>query len=60
MLATLAVVILATLTPCLPFASVLGFQTMPAHFYPIIALIVLAYVATAELAKLAFYRKRTG
>jgi Mg2+-importing ATPase len=59
-LATLAVVILATLTPCLPFASVLGFQTMPAHFYPIIALIVLAYVATAELAKLAFYRKRTG
>jgi hypothetical protein len=40
----------------LPFASVLGFQTMPPHFYPIIALIIIAYVISAELAKHVFYR----
>jgi hypothetical protein len=38
---------LPALTPQLPFASVLGFQTMPVHFHPTIALIILAYVAAA-------------
>jgi hypothetical protein len=46
------------LTPHLPFAGVLGFQPMPAHFYPIIALIVVAYIVAAELAKLLFYRTK--
>jgi P-type Mg2+ transporter len=55
-LATLAVVVVALLTPHLPVASLLGFQTMPAHFYPIIAAIILAYVITAEATKRAFYR----
>ncbi len=55
--ATLAVVIVAALTPCLPFATVLGFQTMPGHFYPIIALIIFVYVAAAEATKALFYRK---
>jgi Mg2+-importing ATPase len=56
-LATAAVVIAALLVPHLPVASVLGFQRMPARFYPIIALIILAYVVSAELVKRAFYRK---
>jgi Mg2+-importing ATPase len=42
--------------PYLPFATVLGFQAMPEHFYPILALIILAYVAVAEATKLLFYR----
>jgi Mg2+-importing ATPase len=54
--ATGVIVIITALTPHLPFAGVLGFQPMPAHFYPIIALIIAAYVAAAELAKLLFYR----
>ncbi|HAK05866.1 MAG TPA: hypothetical protein DCO65_01115 [Spartobacteria bacterium] len=45
---------MTALTPHLPFAGVLGFQPMPAHFYPIIALIVVAYIVAAELAKLLF------
>jgi len=56
-LATLAVVIVAALTPYLPFATLLGFQPMPGHFYPIIALIIFAYVAAAETTKALFYRK---
>jgi hypothetical protein len=47
---------LPSLTPQLPFASVLGFQTMPVHFHPTIALIILAYVAAAESTKVLFYR----
>lgn len=49
--------IVAALIPYLPFASVLGFQTMPGHFYPIIALIIFAYIAAAEASKAFFYRK---
>jgi len=56
-IATLAVVIVAALIPYLPFATVLGFQAMPGHFYPIIALIIFAYVAAAETTKALFYRK---
>ncbi len=56
-LATLGVVIIAVLIPHLPFASLLGFQTMPAHFYPILAFIIFAYIATAEATKVRFYRK---
>jgi Mg2+-importing ATPase len=56
-LATLGVVILAAVIPLFPLASVLGFQTMPGHFYPIIALVILAYVAAAEATKSLFYRK---
>ena len=56
-LATLGVVIITVLIPHLPFAAVLGFGIMPAHFYPILALIILAYVISAELAKHVFYRK---
>ncbi|MDD5199784.1 MAG: magnesium-translocating P-type ATPase, partial [Terrimicrobiaceae bacterium] len=56
-IATAAIVCVALLTPHLPFAGALGFQPMPAAFYPIIALIVLLYVATAEVAKRWFYRR---
>ena len=56
-IATLGVVIVAALMPYLPFATVLGFQAMPGHFYPIIALIIFVYVAAAEATKALFYRK---
>jgi P-type Mg2+ transporter len=55
-LATAVIVIIAALTPYLPFAGALGFQPMPARFYPAIAAIVVTYIAAAELAKLLFYR----
>jgi P-type Mg2+ transporter len=55
--ATLAIVIIALFVPHMPFSSVLGFQSMPAHFYPIIGLIVGLYVVTAEVAKHLFYRR---
>ena len=54
--ATAASVIVTACTPYLPFARILGFEPMPAHFYPIIALIVVSYVAAAEITKRFFYR----
>ena len=47
------------LIPHLPFAAVLGLGIIPRHFYPILALIILAYVIAAEAAKRVFYRKPT-
>jgi Mg2+-importing ATPase len=58
-LATLGVVIVTVLIPHLPFAALHGFGIMPAHFYPILALIILAYIIAAESAKRVFYRKPT-
>jgi Mg2+-importing ATPase len=59
-LATVAIVIVATLTPHLPFAGLLGFQRMPAHFYLVLGLIILGFILAAEIAKAMFYRGRTG
>jgi P-type Mg2+ transporter len=59
-LATLGVVIVTVLIPHLPFAAVLGFGIMPPHFYPIIGLIIVAYVIAAESAKHVFYRNPAG
>ena len=55
-LATAGIVLITALTPQLPFAGALGFQPLPAYFYPIIALIIVTYIAAAELAKCLFYR----
>ncbi len=56
-IATGGVVIAAALMPYLPFATLLGFQPMPGHFYPIIVVIILGYVAAAEATKALFYRR---
>ena len=55
-LTTGIIVLMTILTAQLPFAGALGFQPMPAHFYPIVAAIIVAYIGTAEFAKLLFYR----
>lgn len=57
-LATVGTVIATVLIPHLPFAVVLGFGVVPPHFYPILALIILAYVISTEMAKRVFYRQR--
>ena len=52
----MGVVIIAALLQ-LPFTSLLGFQRIPVHFYPIIALVVFAYIAAAEASGALFCRK---
>jgi Mg2+-importing ATPase len=55
-LATAATIAVTFLVPHLPFASLLGFGPMPARFYLVILLIVVAYMAAAEITKRVFYR----
>jgi P-type Mg2+ transporter len=58
--ATLAVVALAVAIPATALAPLLGFVPLPASFVPALAVIVALYVASAELAKRAFYRGEPG
>jgi Mg2+-importing ATPase len=57
LLATLLVVVGTVALPYTPMAGLLGFVPLPQRFLAILALIVLAYGASAELAKRWFYRK---
>jgi Mg2+-importing ATPase len=57
LLATLLVVAGTVALPYTPMAGLLGFVPLPQRFLAILALIVLGYGASAELAKRWFYRK---
>jgi Mg2+-importing ATPase len=54
--ATLLVVTLTIALPWTPLGAVFGFVPLPPRFLPILGLLVLGYIASAELAKRWFYR----
>ena len=56
MLATLGVVGATLALPFLPVAPLLGMTTLPLLFLGLLGLIVVMYIASAELAKRVFYR----
>ena len=56
-LATLAVVAAAVALPYTPLGRVLGFVSLPPIFLAFMALIVAAYLGSAEILKRSFYRK---
>ncbi|HEU0210533.1 MAG TPA: magnesium-translocating P-type ATPase [Candidatus Udaeobacter sp.] len=57
-LATLGVVSLTVIVPYTRVAAMLGFGIVPPHFYPILVIVVVGYVISAEMAKYIFYRQR--
>ena len=58
--ATIAVVALTLPLPWTPLGRLFGFVPLPAEFLLPLLLILLAYVASAELAKGWFYRRWSG
>jgi len=56
MLATLGVVVATLVLPFLPVAPLLGMTPLPLSFLALLGLIVVMYIASAELAKRVFYR----
>jgi Mg2+-importing ATPase len=56
-MATLLVVIVTLILPVTPLAPLFGFGRLPISFSLLIGLIVMAYIATAEVAKRVFYSK---
>jgi Mg2+-importing ATPase len=59
-IATVIVVIATILLPATGLGSLFGFVPLPPVFLPILGLIVLGYVSTAELVKGWFYRQLNG
>jgi Mg2+-importing ATPase len=57
LIATVLVVLLVLLLPHTPLAGLFGFVSLPWSFYGWMALIVAAYLGSAELLKQWFYRK---
>ncbi len=56
-LATLLTVVATLALPYLPLGGILGFEGLPASFLLLLAVIVLAYIVSAEIVKSAFYKK---
>jgi Mg2+-importing ATPase len=51
------VVIVTVILPFTPLGEIFGFSQLPILFLLLIAIIVLGYIVTAEIAKTIFYRK---
>jgi Mg2+-importing ATPase len=60
MIATFAVAVLTLVLPLTPLAAVFGFQPLPARFLLVVGLIVLLYIAAAEVVKRRFYSRVEG
>jgi Mg2+-importing ATPase len=56
-LTTFAVVVLGAVLPFTPIAHLLGFVSLPAMFFVVLALMVAAYLGLVELGKWFFYKK---
>jgi P-type Mg2+ transporter len=56
-MATLLVVVVTLILPFTPLGGVFGFSPLPISFLLLIAIIVMGYIVTAELAKTIFYKK---
>jgi Mg2+-importing ATPase len=56
-LATLLTVVATVAIPYTPLGGILGFERLPVSFLVLIGMIVLAYIASAEIVKRVFYKK---
>jgi P-type Mg2+ transporter len=56
-MATLLVVVVTLILPFTPLGGVFGFSLLPISFLLLIAIIVMGYIVTAEIAKVIFYRR---
>jgi P-type Mg2+ transporter len=57
LVATMAVVAAALIFPFTPLSQIFGFVALPMSFLLILAIIIVLYILTAELAKKVFYQK---
>jgi P-type Mg2+ transporter len=56
--ASLIVPVIGLVIPYLPFGHALGFTHLPLEYYPILGVMVVAYLVLVELTKGVFYKRR--
>jgi Mg2+-importing ATPase len=56
LMATLLTVIVTLILPFTPVGGIFGFGPLPISFLLLIAIVVMGYIVTAEMAKVIFYR----
>src|SRR6478672_6176694 len=56
-MATILVVVVTVILPFTPLGEIFGFSRLPISFLLFIAIIVIGYIVTAEIAKTIFYKK---
>ena len=56
-MATLLVVIVTVILPFTPMSEIFGFTRLSISFHLLVAVIVVLYIVTAEMAKTVFYQK---
>ena len=56
-MATLLVVVVTVIFPLTPLGRVFGFSRLPILFSLLIGIVIMAYIVTAEVAKMIFYKK---
>ncbi len=57
LIASLLIVVVTLIFPFTPIGEIFGFSQLPISFLVLIGIIVMAYIITAEMAKMVFYKK---
>ena len=57
---TLAIALVTIALPYTPVGTLFKFVPLPGRFFPVLAVILVAYGASAEFAKRIFYRMHAG
>jgi Mg2+-importing ATPase len=57
LIATIAVSIVSMIIIYTPIGAIFGFEPLPMEFLPLVAVIILLYIGSAELAKRYFYKR---
>jgi Mg2+-importing ATPase len=60
LITSLIVPVVGILLPYSPLSSSLGFTALPAGYFPILVVFVIAYLALVEYAKTVFYKRHAG
>src|SRR5438876_10775869 len=55
--ATLSTVVLTLILPFTPFGMIFGFSPLPISFLLLVAILVMGYIISSEMAKTIFYTK---
>lgn len=57
LITTIAVIIVSLIIPYTPIGTIFGFEPLPMEFLILMGIIIVIYIASAEIVKRAFYKR---